>query len=314
MDSMLLLAVVISSTLIYATPLIYASLGGIISESSGVVNIGLEGMMVIGAFTAAVVAYFTGNPWFSFLCGGLVASLLGFMHAFACVTLTTNQIISGIAINMLSPGLAIYFSKVLFNGSNSTDPIPMENKIPRYLNGIFTKDSFFDIAFNTYFTTYLAFIIVIIVWFVLYKTKLGIRIRAVGEHPQAADTLGINVYKIKYLCVVMSGFLAGLGGASMSIALISSFRPNLVSGHGFIAIAALILGRWKPFGAMFASLFFGLFSGLIIVIGNPKLNVNISPNFLSMLPYVSTIILLIIIGNKYNGPSANGLPYKKGVR
>jgi general nucleoside transport system permease protein len=312
MSNSILLAQIISATLIYATPLIYTALGGIISENSGVVNIGLEGMMVIGAFTAAVVTYFTGSPWLGFLCGGLAGAFFGALHAIACVTFVADQVISGIAINMLAPGIAIYMAKILFNGSNSTEPV--SKKIPRYFDGIFEKNTFLDIVFNTYFTTYIVFILVIVVWYVLFKTKIGLRIRAIGEHPQASDTLGINVNRIKYACVITSGFFAGMGGASMSIALISSFRVSLVSGHGFIAIAALILGRWKPFGTMFSALFFGLCSGLAIVLGNPQFNIKISQQLLSMLPYASTVILLIIIGNKYNGPSANGLPYKNGGR
>ena len=309
---MISIAIIISSTLMFATPLIYASLGAVVSENAGIVNIGIEGMMVIGAFFASTVAYFTGNPWLAFFCGGLAGATFGFLHGIATVKFNADHVISGIAINLLAPGLSLYLCKLIFDGSSSTPPI--ENKIPRYFDGVFAQNSFMDIVVNTYFTTYLAFIFVGLVWYILYKTRIGLRVRAVGEHPQSVDTLGINVYKIKYMSCIASGFFAGIAGASMSLALVSSFRPSLVCGQGFIAIAAMILGRWTPQGAMLGTLFFGFCSALIIILGNPETFINISPHLLSLIPYLSTLILLIFIGNKYNGPAANGVPYVKGSR
>jgi general nucleoside transport system permease protein len=314
MDNQILfmLAITISSTLMFSAPLIYASMSGIISENAGVVNIGIEGMMVFGAFVAATVTFYTGNPWLGFICGGLGGAFFGLMHAIATIKFGANQVVSGIAINILSPAISLYLTRILFNGASSTPQVP--TKIPTAFNDVFERHSFMQIVFNTYYTTYLAFILVFLVWYVLYKTKLGLRIRAVGEYPQSADTLGVNVYSIRYLCVITSGFFAGMAGASMSIALLSSFRIGLVSGHGFIAIAAVILGRWKPIKTLLGALFFGFCNALIILLGGPQIGITISPHLLSLIPYVSTLVLLIFIGNKYNGPAANGTPYVKGGR
>ncbi|KXZ39315.1 simple sugar transport system permease protein [Alkalithermobacter thermoalcaliphilus JW-YL-7 = DSM 7308] len=308
------IALIISTTLMYSTPLIFASLGGIFSESAGVVNIGLEGMMTIGAFAGAATAVITGDPWIAFLVAGIAGGLFGLIHAIATVTFNADHVVSGIAINFLAPGLALFICRELFDGSTMTPAISLNNKMPRPLNGIFDQGSFLDITLNTYATVYIAFLLVALTWFILYKTKLGIRIRAVGEHPRAADTLGINVYKIKYLCVILSGVLAGLGGASISIAIVSTFRPTLISGQGFIALAAVIFGKWKPQGAMLASLLFGASTGLVVFLGGPDIGLEISENILSMVPYIITLIVLIAFVGNSNGPAANGLPYEKGER
>lgn len=307
------IAILLSTTLMYSTPLIFTSLGGVFSENSGVVNIGLEGMMTIGAFTGAAVTVFTGNPWIGFIAAGLAGGFFALLHAIASVTFNANQVISGIAINFLAPGIAIFISKILFDGSTMTPSISLNDKMPRYLNGILPK-GFFDTVFNTYATTYLAFIFVAIAWFVLYKTRFGLRLRAVGEHPRAADTLGVSVYKIRYVCVILSGILAGFGGASMSLAIVSTFRPTLVSGQGFIALAAMIFGKWKPQGAMLASLLFGFANGLVVFLGNPNIGINISEHLLSMIPYIITLLVLIFFVRHVNGPAANGEIYEKGER
>lgn len=314
-------AIIINTTLMYATPLIFTSLGGVFSESAGVVNIGLEGMMTVGAFVGAATAVFTGNPWIAFLMAGIFGGLFGLLHAIATVKFNADHVVSGIAINLFAPGFAIFTCRSLFSGSAQTTPLPLEDKLPRVLTSILGAEraaqldgSFFGIVFNAYASVYLAFIAVAIAWFVLYKTKLGLRIRAVGEHPRAADTLGVNVYKIKYLCVMLSGMLAGFGGASMSLAIVSAFRPTLVSGQGFIALAAMIFGKWKPQGAMLASLLFGASTSLSIFLGNPEIGLHISDNLLSMIPYIITIVVLIMFVGRSNGPAANGKPYEKGER
>jgi len=319
------IALIISITLMYATPLIYAALGGVISEKSGIVNIGLEGMMTIGAFAGAATGALTGNPWLAFIVAGLAGGLFGLLHAVASVTFHANQVVSGIAINFLAPGLALFISRRIFNGATMTPLIPLENKMPLPLNSIFqllhlrlpksvsplfARNSVIDLIFNQYATVYIALALVGILWFLIYKTKLGLRIRAVGEHPKAADTLGVNVYKIRYLCVILSGALAGLGGASLSLAIVSTFRATLVSGQGFIALAAVIFGKWKPQGALAACLLFGLATGLRIFLGGTGLNV--SQNLLSMLPYIITLIVLVGFVGKVVAPAAVGLPYEKG--
>ena len=304
------LALIIGTTLMYSTPLIYTSLGGVLSENSGVINIGLEGMMIIGAFAGAAIGYFVGDPWIAFIGAGIVGGLFGLLHAFACVTFSANQVVSGIAINFLGAGIALFLSRMLFEGATMTKSIALDNKMPRPLNGVFPDGSFLNIIFdNQYATVYLAMLMVLIIWFFMYKTKYGLRLRSVGEHPTAADTLGINVIKIRYFAVIMSGVFAGFGGAAMSLAIVSNFRPTLVSGHGFIALAAMIFGKWKPQGALLACLLFGGAQGLAVFLG--QFDFEISSQLISMLPYVITIVVLIGFVGKSAAPSADGIPYEK---
>lgn len=302
---------IIGISLMYSAPLIYTALGGVMSENAGVVNIGLEGMMTIGAFAGAAVTYFTKNPWLGFLVAGLAGGLLALLHAIACVTFTADHVVSGIAINFIGPGLALFLTKIFFDGAAMTLPIDFENKIPRPFNGVFKQGTFLDSVFNQYATVYIAFILVFIVWFVFYKTKLGLRIRAVGEHPRAADTLGVNVFKVKYLAVIVSGVLAGFGGAAMSTAVVSTFRQALISGQGFIALAAVIFGKWRPHGAMWGCLLFGAAQGISIYLGGSGTGLEISSQLLAMLPYLITIVVLVLFVGESRGPAANGIPYEK---
>jgi len=303
------IAFIIGTTLMYATPLIYTALGATISENAGVVNIGLEGMMYMGAFTGAAVGYYTGNPWVGFLAAGLSGAFLAYLHGIACVSFGADHVVSGIAINFLGPGFALFFCRIFFEGSTMSIPLDFEKKIPRPLNGLFESDSFLDLVFNQYATVYLAFIMIAVVWFLLYKTKLGLRIRSVGEHPKAADTLGINVYKTKYIAVILSGLFAGFGGAAMSIAVVSRFSPTLISGQGFIALAAMIFGKWKPQGALVACLLFGSAKGFEIYLGSTGMGVP--SQILAMLPYVITLVVLVGFVGKAVAPTAIGLPYEK---
>ena len=190
-----------------------------------------------------------------------------------------------------------------------TIPLDLNHKIPRPLNGILPSDTFLNSVLNQYATVYIAFLLVFIVWFLLYKTKIGLRIRAVGEHPKAADTLGINVYRMKYLAVILSGVFAGFGGAALSTAVVSNYRVSLISGQGFIALAAMIFGNWKPQGAMWGCLLFGAAQGLVVYLGGTSLKV--SSQILAMIPYIITLIILIVFVGEASGPLANGLPYEK---
>ncbi|KXG78877.1 ABC transporter permease [Thermotalea metallivorans] len=315
------LAFILGTTLMYATPLIYASLGAVFSENSGVANIGIEGMMTVGAFSAAASAFILSDvygilwwvPWVAFIIGGLAGGFFGLLHAVASVSFHADQVVSGIAINFLAPGLSLFLSRRLFEGATMTPAIPLNAKLPRPLNGVI-ENSILDTIFNQYASVYIAFLLVLLSWYVLYKTKLGLRIRAVGEHPKAADTLGINVYKIRYFSVILSGILAGLGGASLSMAIVASFRPTLISGQGFIALAAMIFGKWKPQGAMGACLLFGATTGIQIYLGSPQVGLNISANLLSMIPYVITLVVLMGFVGKAVAPAADGIPYEKGER
>ena len=305
------LGIILYATLIYTTPLLYAALGSCFSEVSGVVNIGIEGMMTAGACTGTVIAYFAGNPWIGFLCGGLAGAFFGMLHALATVKLGADQTIAGTAINMLGPGIVIMIAKVLFN-STDTVPLTASQKIPRLFTGLFDTTTllgrFLDNVFATYASTYLVFIAAIIVWFVFYKTSFGLRLRACGEHPQACETLGINVIGMRFLCVCISGFLAGLGGACVTMAISTQFRPISIVGQGFIAIAAVIFGKFKPQGALIGCLLFGFCSGLKVVLGGSS---GVDMQLLSMIPYVVTVIVLILFVGKSHVPSANGKPYIK---
>ncbi|MFA9464746.1 MAG: ABC transporter permease [Velocimicrobium sp.] len=301
------LGLIINATLIATPPLLFAALGSCFSERSGVINIGIEGMMTIGAFTGAVVAYYSHNGWFAFLCGGLAGALFGLLHAIACVSLGADQTISGTAINFLAPGIAVFLAKMLFNSSD-TPAIDSTWKLPKLFDGVFKAGTFWKNVLNVYSVAYLVFALVFVVWFVFYKTRFGMRLRAVGEHPTACDTLGINVFRVRYISVVLSGFLAGLGGAYVTLATVNQFKPIVIVGQGFIAIAAVIFGKFRPQGAMYACLLFGFCSGLKVLLGSGNV---ISPNLISMIPYVVTIIALILFVGKARVPAANGKPYVK---
>ncbi len=304
--------IIIYATLLYTPPLLFAAMGSCFSEVSGVVNIGIEGMMTIGAFTGATVAHFTGNPWLGFICGGLAGMAFGLLHGVATVQFGADQTISGTAINFLAPGVAIVTAKAIFN---SSDTIPLEptSKIPTLFSDVFTSgtawSNFMKNIFSTYASTYLVFVVLVLVWFVFYKTRFGLRMRACGEHPLACQSLGIDVQRTRMICVCISGFMAGLGGACMTMATTNQFRPTSIVGQGFIAIAAVIFGKFRPQGAMLGCLLFGMCSGLRVVIGTSSL--NISAQLISMIPYVVTVIVLILFVGKSHVPAANGKPFVK---
>ncbi len=305
------LGIILYATLVYMTPLLYAALGSCFSEVSGVVNIGIEGMMTAGAFTGTVVAYFTGNPWIGFICGGLAGALFGALHALATVKLGADQTIAGTAINMLGPGIVIMIARVLFN-STDTIPLTASQKIPKLFTGAFdtttTFGRFMDNVFANYATIYIVFILTAVVWFIFYKTRFGLRLRACGEHPKACETLGINVIGMRFTCVTVSGFLAGLGGACVTMAISTQFRPISIVGQGFIAIAAVIFGKFRPHGAMLGCILFGFCSGLKVVLGGSG---GVDMQLISMIPYVVTVIVLILFVGKSHVPSASGKPYLK---
>ena len=281
-----------STTLMYATPLIFTALGGILSEKTGIINIGLEGMMTIGAFTASLVAIKTGNSWFGLLAGGMGGLLLAIFHALASIKYRANQVVSGMAINFLGSGLAIFLCRLFFEGTSMTPPLDLEKKIPLF--------------FGQYITVYLAIICTLIIWFIFTKTSLGLRIISCGEHPKSADTAGLNVSLYQSIGVLSSGFLAGLGGASLSIVVVSNFRPTLISGQGFIAIAALIFGKWRPLETAMACFFFGFSQALVIFLGGQE-NIEISSQLLAILPYIMTLIVLVGFMGKTTAPSSLGI-------
>jgi simple sugar transport system permease protein len=275
----------------YATPLIFTSLGGLMSEKSGIINIGLEGMMTIGAFFASFIAIKTGNPWLGFIAGGIAGLTLAILHALACVFYKANQVVSGMAINFLGTGLSLFFCRLFFDGTSMTPPLDLDKKLPIFM--------------GQYATIYLAFILTFIIWLIFNKTVFGLRLISAGDLPEATDAAGVNVSLYRTVAVLSSGFFAGLGGASLSIAIVSNFRPTLVSGQGFIAIAAIIFGKWKPESTLFACLFFGFSQAIVIFLGGNE-NIAISSQLLSMLPYILTLVVLIAFIKNMSAPRALG--------
>jgi simple sugar transport system permease protein len=302
------IGLLISSTLVYAAPLIIAGMGSIFSETSGVVNIGIEGQMTIGAFTCAAVATLTGSPWIGLLGGMMAGALFGLLHALASITFKADQTISGIAVNLLAPGASIYFCKAIFNGSTQTRPVELSGKLPMLFNNTFGEGSFLGYALKNYLSVYFCIVLAAAVWFLLTKTRLGLRIRSVGEHPRAAATLGISVFRLRYFCVILSGILAALGGAVIPLSTVSLFFPSIISGQGFIAIAAVIFGKFKPKNTVLACLLFGFCKSLALALGNPKFGFSVSTHLLNMIPYIITLLALFFVG-KSHAPAASGKIY-----
>jgi simple sugar transport system permease protein len=302
------IGLLISSTLTYAAPLIIAGMGSIMSETSGVVNIGIEGQMTIGAFACAAVSVITGSPWIGLLAGAAAGAFFGLLHGLASITFKADQTISGIAINLLAPGAAIYFCKAIFQGSTQTRPVDLSGKLPLMFSNVFPPTSFFNYMFRNYVSVYFCIIIAAGIWFILSKTRLGLRIRAIGEHPRAAATLGVSVFNVRYLCVILSGVLAALGGAVIPLSTVSYFFPSIISGQGFIAIAAVIFGKFKPKNTVLACLLFGFCKSLSLTLGNPKFGLSVSVHLLSMIPYIITLMVLLFIGRSH-APAASGKIY-----
>lgn len=301
------LGLLINATLIATPPLLLAALGSCFSERSGVVNIGIEGMMTVGAVSGAITALSTGNGILAFIVGGLMGAVFGLLHAVVCIQFQADQTIAGTAINFIGPGLAVFVCIILY-GSTDTPAINIKSKLPKMFNDVFSAGSFGANVLNVYSMAYLVFVFALIAHFIFYRTKLGMHLRACGEHPTACESLGINVYLVRYICVTLSGFLAGLGGAFCTLATVSQFKPTVIVGQGFIAIAAVIFGKFSPGGAVKACLIFGVCNGIKALASQGNF---ISPNLISMIPYIVTIFSLIFFVGKSSAPAANGKPYIK---
>ncbi|MEA4960044.1 ABC transporter permease [Lutispora sp.] len=290
-----IISILFASTIRSATPLIFPALGGTFSERSGVVNIGLDGMMTVGAFSAVLVSYKTGSPLLGLFGAMMIGGLFGWLLAFLSIHFKANQVVVGTAINILAGSLTTFLLIEIWGKPGQTDNV-----------SYFTPWG----PFNMF--TYLALILVAVSYYVLYKTPFGLRIRAVGEHPRAADTLGVNVYIMRYICVIISGILAGIGGASLSIGSISLFKEGMVAGKGFIALAAMIFGKWHPIGAALACLFFGLADAIQTI--SMSLGLNVPKEFLFALPYLLTMLAVSGVVGKATAPAADGVPYEKGEK
>lgn len=312
-----LFALIVSSTLVYSAPLIFTSIGGVFSERSGIVNVGLEGIMVMGAFSSIVFnllyagTFGSWTPWLGLVVGALAGVLIAGIHALATVNLRADHIISGTVVNLASPALAVFLTRVLFEQRGQTDIIresfgyfnfPVLSSIP-VVGRIFFQ--------STSLPAYVGIVVAFICWFFLARTRFGLRIRAVGENPQAADTLGINVYAMKYAGVLLSGVFGGIGGAVLAQSISLNFSVSTIAGQGFMSMAAMIFGKWNPVGAMLAAIFFGFAQSLSVVGSQIPLIESIDPVYLQIAPYIITIIVLVSFVGKSSGPAANGKTYIK---
>jgi len=296
---------ILASGIRLAAPYLFASLGETFGQKSGVLNLGVEGIMLLGAFAAFYTTFTTENPWLGLLAAIIVGGIMGLVVAVINVTLKAEQGISGIGIYLFGLGMSeLLFQKTVgtvetVSGFSSVH-IPFLSDIP-YLGEIF---------FQQNILVYIAYLMVPIAWFVLGKTTLGLKIRAVGENPEAADTLGVSVSGVRYITQVFGGVMSGIAGASLSIALLNVFQQNLTSGLGFIAVALVYFGGWRPFGVLVGSLIFSM----VIALSNwvQVLNIPIPSDVAVMLPYVLTILALIIAVQRVRPPSALTKPYDRG--
>ena len=301
----------------FTIPLLITALGGLFSERSGVVNIGLEGLMVIGFFASALVisklelALPDIAIGLGLLAAFIAGALFSLLHAFACISLNANQVISGTAINMIAGALTVFLARNMTGSGNILiihglvrSNVPLLCKIPVVGRLIFTQ---------TYATTWLVLAILLVSWFLLYKTSFGLRLRACGEHPQAADSAGINVYRMRYIAVMVSGAFAGLGGAIILVTYSGEFTGT-VSGLGFLALAALIFGQWKPLGILGATFFFGFASTIANVSQVIPALSRIPGILLKNFPYIITLAVLVLSSKYSQAPRAVGEPYDKAKR
>jgi general nucleoside transport system permease protein len=296
----------VSSTLIWATPLTFAAIGGMFSERSGVVNIGLEGMMLTGAFFAVLGADKLGNWALGLLCAVIAGGVAALIHAFVSIHLRADQIVSGTAINFLALGVTGYFFIQVYGDQGVPGSIP---RVPTVnLNAIDGIPLIGPVFGHLNLMIWLTFLTLIVSYVVMFRTPIGLRIRSVGEHPRAADTVGISVYKIRYAAVILSGMLAALGGAYLSIGFVGSFNENMTAGRGFIGLAALIFGNWRPFGAFAAALLFGFSTALSFRLAQPWGNAAV---LFQSLPYVLTLIAVAGVIGRSIPPASSGRPYRK---
>jgi len=306
LETVVVWSALLAATLRYATPLVFAALGGMFSERSGVVNIGLEGMMLMGAFFGILGADKFGSWWAGLIVGILSGGLMALLHAVLSIHLRADQIVGGTAINFLALGLTGYLFIDIYGQEGTPTDI---SGIPQVSIGFIDSIPFFGEVFGQLnLMIWVAIVLVPLSWVVLFKTPLGLRIRAVGEHPKAADTVGISVYGIRYGAVILSGMLAAAGGAYLSIGFVNSFNENMTAGRGFIALAAMIFGNWRPWGAAAACLLFGFSSALAQRL--PEYSSSAAVLF-QALPYVLTLIAVAGVIGRSIPPAADGRPYKK---
>mgnify|MGYP005834452373 CR=1 FL=1 len=305
MDSGIVIGL-LALTLVKATPLTLGALSGILSERSGVVNIAIEGMMLTAAFTGFTAAFYSGNNGLGIVVALLTGGLMALLHAWLSIRFRVDQIISGTVINLMAIGLTGYFNRVLFSGRL----VPGIKVLPLIRVPVLSDIPFIGpILFVHQPIVFAMLFLVLLVHIILFYTPWGLRTRAVGEHPRAADTLGINVYWTRYANVVAGGVIAGLAGAFLTLQSVGTFEKLMSNGRGFIALAAMIFGKWTPLGALAAALLFGFAEALGVRLQIE--DIGVPYQFLGMLPYILTIIVLAGVVGRATAPAAVGKPYKK---
>ena len=306
-NNLLDLAGMIGATLISAIPIIFGSMSGVMCERSGVINVAIEGQFLMGAFIAEIIASASGDLWLGLACGALAGGLLGGLLAFLSLRYSADQIIVGIVINAFALGLTNYLTDTLLvpyqntlNAGPTFSPIaiPLLDKIPIIGPDVFDQNIF----------VYLAIVLLVVLTTGLFRTRWGLRLRAVGEHPEAAETVGIHVLTVRYRNVIWGGVIAGIGGAAFTIGSTGEFSSDMTAGLGFVALAAMIFGRWRPYGGLLAALLFGFANSLQATLS--VLNVPINPNILVMAPYLITIAVVSGLVGRVRPPANDGKPYR----
>jgi ABC-type uncharacterized transport system permease subunit len=310
MQHSIIMAVLITG-IVSGTPLLFAALGELISEKAGIMNLGVEGMMLMGAVTGFAVDVYTQNQWAGILAAMIAGGIVAVIHAFLTISLRANQVVSGLALTIFGTGLSAYLGKPLIGQPApavfQTVPIPGLCKIP-WIGPIF---------FSHDVLVYLSFVLVAIIWFVLYKTKIGLILRAVGENPGAVDAAGINVFKVRYISVILGGMMAGAAGAYLSLAYAPSWLENMTAGKGWIAVSLVIFAMWNPLRALMGAYLFGIIDALGFQM--QSFGVSIPSYFLKMLPYLFTFFVLIVMTRETKNrrvatPDALGNPYSREER
>ena len=321
MEFFTLFILVLDATLRVSTPLVLASLAGLFSERSGIVDIGLEGKMLGAAFAAAATAYATGSPWAGLFAGICASIALALLHGFACITHNGNHVVSGVAINILAAGLSVILGIAWFARGGQTPQLPEEARFTRITwpgaealaDVPVVGHLYSELLSGHNILVYIAFLAVPATWWVVYRTRFGLRLRAVGESPESVDTAGISVAALRYRAVICCGLLCGIAGTYLSVAHNAAFLRDMSAGKGFIALAALIFGKWRPVPAMLACLLFGFLDAVAVRLQGVELPVigTIPVQFIQALPYLLTVILLAGFIGKAVAPKAIGTPYIK---
>ena len=299
-----------AATIRMATPILFATVGEIIAERAGVLNLGIEGTMLMGAMVGFVTAFKTGSLWLGVLNAGVIGAIFGLLMAFLTVTLRTRQEISGLSINLLSSGLSFFFFRTIF-GVMSVPP-HIKPFDPLVIPGLATIPIIGDIFFKQYTLTYIAIILAPVAYIFLFKTNLGLKIRAVGENPVSADTVGVSVYFVRYISVILGATLAGIGGSFLSLAQFNMFLDGMTAGRGFIAIALTIFSNWNPMNALWGSFLFGGADALQLRL--QAVGFKIPYQFFLMIPYLLTILALLGVSKRAKAPASLIIPYKRGER